>query len=145
MTIKCVGCWDLLREELNLLGGVGSPRGTKHLVVYNCPCYFPYACALSGLFRPTSQIVEAVKDCTEKLDLNCIIRGCLDLNLTTFGKDKIVFICKEHEHAWWKWLDDHPGRDRSYFAPRGRGIQARWVEVFREFIEDMRSGKGALC
>ena len=124
--IKCIGCNDLLREELDI--------GGKHLVVYNCPRFFPYACALSGLLRPVSGITEAVKDCPEQLGAHCIL--CSKTELVTYGLQD-VFICKEHDRAWFKWLEEHPER-RAYLAPRGRSRQSNWIEVFREFIEDMR-------
>lgn len=124
--IKCIGCIDLLREELDI--------GGKHLVVYNCPRFFPYACALSGLIRPGSGITEAVKDCPEQLGAHCIL--CTNTDLVFYGLQD-VFICKEHDRAWGKWLSEHPLR-REHIAPRGRARQANWIEVFREFIEDMR-------
>lgn len=125
--IKCVSCIDLIRKEL-VIGG-------KHLKVYNCPRYFPYSCALSGLLRPGSGITEAVKDCPEQLGFHCIL--CIKTDLITYG-NQFVFICKEHDQAWAEWLLEHPER-RSYLAPKGRSRQSNWVEVFREFIEDMRS------
>jgi len=124
--IKCVGCYDLLREELTL--------GGKPLIVYNCPRFFPYACALSGLIRPGSGITEAVEDCPEQLGAHCIL--CTKTELVSYGLQD-VFICKEHDRAWGKWLEDHPER-RAYLAPKGRLRQSNWIEVFREFIEDMR-------
>jgi len=126
MNIKCIGCYDLLREELELEG--------RPLVVYNCPRFFPYACALSGLLRPGSGIIEAVRDCNEDPLSHCVL--CSNTKITHYGQD-IVSICKEHDAAWGKWLDEHPER-RAHLAPRGRSVKANWVEVFREFIEDMR-------
>ncbi len=128
-TVKCISCSELRREELRFKG--------KPMVVYNCARYFPYACALSGLFRPASRIVEAVKDCPELVDLNCVVAGCLNLDLTTYGKDKMVFICKDHDRAWGKWLDEHP-KKRDYIAPLGSTRRSNWVEVFREFVESQR-------
>ena len=129
--IKCVGCYDLLREELDL--------GGKHLVVYICPDFFPYACALSGLLHPGSGITKAVKacavkDCPEQLGAHCIL--CTKTDLVTYGLQD-VFICKEHDRAWGKWLEEHPER-RAYLAPKGRSRKSNWIEVFREFVEDMR-------
>jgi hypothetical protein len=129
LMIKCVGCFRLKREEIE--------RPGKRKVFYNCPLYFPYLTTIGGLVHPGKRLVEAVRDCPELTDLNCIIGGCLDLNLTSYGADKIVFICMDHHRAWGKWLDAHPGK-REYFSPRGRPINIRFVEVFREFIEDMR-------
>ena len=127
--IKCIGCSELLREEIDF--------DDKHLVVYNCPRFFPYACALSGLIRPGSGITEAVKDCPEQLGAHCIL--CTKTELVSYGLQD-VFICKDHDRAWGKWLEDHPER-RSHLAPRGRSVKANWVEVFREFIEDARKEK----
>jgi len=124
--IKCVGCYDLLREELDI--------GGKLLVVYNCPRFFPYACALSGLIRPGSGIVEAVRDCNEDPLSHCVL--CSNTKITHYGQD-IVSICSKHDLAWGKWLEEHPER-RAYLAPKGRSRQSNWIEVFREFIEDMR-------
>lgn len=127
--IKCVGCYELLREEIDV--------GDKHLVVYNCPRYFPYLCALSGLLRPGSGIVEAIKDCPEHLGDHCIL--CSKTDFVLYGS-KVIFICKEHDKAWSKWLKEHPER-RAHLAPKGRVRHAHWIEVFREFIEDMRREK----
>ncbi len=125
--IKCIGCYDLLREELDLTG--------KKLVVYNCPRFFPYAAALSGLVQPGSGIIEAVRDCNEDPLSHCVL--CSNTKVLFYDQD-IVSICKEHDAAWRKWLDEHPDR-RAHLAPRGRNVKANWVEVFREFIEDKRA------
>ena len=125
-TIKCVGCYDLLREELDL--------GGKHLVVYNCS-RFPYLCALSGLLRPGRRILKAVNDCPDDTLSHCAV--CSSTKTTHYGQD-IVSICEEHGVAWGKWLDEHPER-RAHLEPRGRSVKANWVEVFREFLEDTRS------
>lgn len=124
--IKCIGCMDLLREELKLEG--------RTLVVYNCPRYFPYACALSGLLQPGSGIVEAVKDCNENPEGHCIL--CSKIEVTHYGTLPLA-TCKEHFDAWSKWLDKHPERE-AYLKPKGRVRKANWIEVFREFIEDIR-------
>ena len=125
-TIKCVGCYDLLREELDFDG--------KKLVVYNCPRFFPYAAALSGLLRPGSGIIEAVRDCNEDPLSHCVL--CSNTKIMHYGQED-VSICKEHDAAWGKWLDEHLER-RAHLAPRGRSVKANWVEVFREFVEDNR-------
>lgn len=126
MNIKCIGCYDLLREKLELSG--------EKLVVYNCPLYFPYACALSGLVRPGKGIIEAVRDCPEDPLSRCIL--CPKPGTIHYGQD-IAATCQEHYDAWGKWLDDHPER-RDYLAPKGRSRKANWIEVSREFVEDMR-------
>ena len=130
MNIKCIGCYDLLREEMTLDG--------RQLVVYNCPRYFPYRCALSGLLRPSYRTTEAVKDCPDDPLSHCVL--CSNIKITHYGQD-MVSICEEHGAAWGKWLDEHPER-RAYLAPKGRAGKGTWVEVFREFIEDMRQKKG---
>lgn len=124
--IKCIGCYALLREELTLKG--------RPLVVYDCPLFFPYACALSGLLQPGSGIVEAVKDCLEHPEEHCIL--CSKTEVTHYG-DLPLAACHEHHKAWSKWLDEHPERE-AYLKPMGRLRKANWIEVFREFIEDMR-------
>ncbi|KKN06948.1 hypothetical protein LCGC14_1072030 [marine sediment metagenome] len=126
-TIKCVGCYDLLREELDV--------GGKKLVVYNCPRFFPYACAISGLLRPSTGILKAAEICPEDPLSHCAV--CSDTKISHYGQD-IVSICSEHDDAWGKFLDEHPER-RAYLAPRGRSVKANWVEVFREFVEDSRA------
>lgn len=123
MNIKCIGCYELRRMEMTLGG----------LVTYDCP-HFPYVCALSGLLRPGSGIVKAVNDCLVDPLSHCAI--CSNTKIIHYGKD-IVSICKEHGTAWGKWLNEHPKR-RAHLAPRGRVVKANWVEVFREFVEDMR-------
>ena len=124
-TIKCIGCLELRRQGVTIEG--------RPLLVYICP-RFPYACALSGLLRPGSGIVEAVKDCPENPLSHCII--CSNTKIIHYGQD-IVSICAEHDKAWGKWLDEHPQR-RAQIAPRGRSVRGNWVEVFREFVEAMR-------
>ncbi len=125
MNIKCIGCYELLRKEMSVEG--------RPLVVYNCP-RFPYACALSGLLRPGSGILEANKDCPENPLSHCIL--CPKTELIHYGQN-IVSTCKEHYEAWSKWLDEHPER-KAYLKPKGRMNKANWVKVFRDFIEDMR-------
>jgi len=125
-TIKCVGCYDLSREELDFTEG--------KLVVYNCP-RFPYMCAMSGLLRPSRGILKAVNDCPDDPLSHCAV--CSITKITHYGQD-IVSICEEHGAAWGKWLDEHPER-RAHLAPRGRSVKANWVEVFREFVEDCRA------
>jgi hypothetical protein len=126
-SIKCIGCYELLREKITL--------GGKDLTVYNCHRFFPYACALSGLLRPGSGIVEAAKDCPQRIEEHCIL--CQKPPTSSYGDPPIVYTCKEHDAAWGKWLEEHPER-RAYLAPMGRARKANWVVVFREFIEDMR-------
>ena len=126
-TIKCVGCYDLLREVLVFDG--------KSLVVYKCPHFFPYACALSGLLRPGSGILKAVEDCPENPLSHCAV--CSDTKILLYGQD-VISICSKHDAAWSQWLEEHPER-MAHLAPRGRSIKANWIEVFREFIEGERA------
>jgi hypothetical protein len=126
MDIKCIGCFDLLREELTLDG--------RPMVVYNCPRFFPYAAVISGLLRPGSGILEAVKDCNENPEEHCIF--CSKIEVTHYGELPLA-TCKEHFNAWSEWLDKHPERE-AYLKPKGRMRKANWIEVFREFVEDMR-------
>jgi len=130
--IKCIGCYDLLREEMNL-GGQPLYGHTGKIVVYNCP-RFPYACVLSGLLRPGLGVQKAAEDCPEDPLSHCAV--CSNTKIIHYGQD-IVSICSEHDKAWGKWLDQHPER-RAHLAPRGRSIKANWIEVFREFVEDNR-------
>lgn len=138
MNIKCIGCYDLLREELIIsdvaFKGYRRNKPENTLVVYICPRFFPYACALSGLLHPGSGIIEAVKDCNENPEGHCIL--CSKIGFMAYG-DLPLVTCKEHYKAWSKWLDAHPER-LEHIRPRSRVIRANWVEVFREFIEDMR-------
>jgi len=123
--IKCIGCLKLLREEIDF--------DDKHLVVYTCP-RFSYACAVSGLLRPGKNLLEAAENCPEDPLSHCAV--CSSTEISHYGKD-IIAICKEHDRAWSRWLEEHPER-RAYLSPRGRLKMANWIEVFREFIEDMR-------
>lgn len=125
MIIKCIGCLDLIREELEMPGKV---------VVYTCR-RFPFSAEISGLLRPGKGILKAVDDCPRHPETHCIL--CAQVDVLHYGDD-IVAICKEHDRAWTKWLDALPGR-RAYLSPKGRMNRACWIEVFREFIEDMRS------
>ncbi len=129
--IKCVGCKELQREEVDLKETI--------LVVYGCTVHFPYRnrCAINGLFRPTKAIREAVSDCDFQPGLTCIL--CSKPGLGGYGHDEIIFMCEKHDNAWFGWLEAHPER-RAYIAPRGRAIRANWIEVFREFIEAEREG-----
>jgi hypothetical protein len=123
--IKCIGCYDLHREERLMTG--------KRLIVYTCP-RFPYDCVIGGLLRPGQGTLKAVTDCPQRIDEHCIL--CGNTKFSSYGQ-LIVFICGEHDKAWGQWLKEHPERD-DYLTPKGRLRQANWVEVFREFIEDMR-------
>ncbi len=129
-TIKCIGCYELSREEMEV--------SDKNLVVYICRRFFPYYCHLSGLLRPARGLLKAVEMCPEQPLSRCVL--CQQMtDLIFYGKsiESIASMCSEHNSAWSKWLNEHPERS-SHLAPKGRSIRANWVEVFREFIEDMR-------
>ena len=125
-TIKCIGCFGLLRKELDV--------GGEKAVVYNCH-RFPYMCAMAGLLKPGKGISRAVKACPYHPLGHCVL--CSRTKIIHYDQN-IVSVCIEHYTAWAKWLDEHPER-RAHMAPRGRSVKANWVEVFREFIEDSRS------
>ncbi len=126
--IKCIGCYELLREEMQVEG--------RPLVVYNCP-RFAYACALSGLLRPTRAILKAANACPENPGQHCLF--CKKTDVTHYGIPPLA-TCPDHYRAWSKWLDEHPERS-AYLKPKGRMRTANWIEGFREFIEDMRRQK----
>jgi len=125
MNIKCIGCYELRKEVVDFVHGT--------VVVYNCS-RFPYAATIGGLLRPGKGIIEAVRLCPGNPLGHCAV--CSNTKIMHYGQD-IVSICKEHDHAWEKWLDEHPER-HAYLEPLGRSRKSNWIEVFREFIEDMR-------
>jgi hypothetical protein len=137
--VKCVGCHYLQREILKW----ATPGPRLPTVVYDCFLgRLPYSTTLGGLFRPYYRILQASEKCQEQPTSRCVV--CLKTSeLKTYGQDNFVSICKEHDKAWGKWLSEHPDRS-AYLAPRGRVIKANWVDVFREFIEDMRKETPAL-
>lgn len=122
--IKCMGCYELRRRELNMSHGVD--------VVYECP-RLPYMTSIGGLLRPASGTKKAAEDCPEDILQHCIL--CSKPG-KSYGR-QVVFMCEDHDRAWGKWLEEHPER-RAYLSPHGRLKLANWVEVFREFIEGMR-------
>ena len=122
MNIKCIGCPELRREDIERFG-----------VVYKCP-RLPYYTPIGGLIRPGKGILKAAAECPVDPLGHCIL--CTETKVTHYG-DNIVSTCQEHYNAWSKWLDAHPERT-AYLAPRGRSVKANWIEVFREFVEDMR-------
>lgn len=128
--LKCIGCNQLRQEKHELWGS------TKVEIVYTCPL-FPYATTIGGLMVPSSGITRAADKCPVDISKGCIICGASD-ELSTFGDDKIVYICKKvHGHAWRRWLDKHLEK-REAFKPRSRIIISVWIEIFREFVEESR-------
>ena len=79
--IKCIGCYELLRKEIDF--------DNKRLMTYICPRYFPYATVIGGLLRPGKAIIKAVKDCPEQLGEHCILCGATDV--VSYGQ-KEVFV-----------------------------------------------------
>jgi len=126
MVIKCIGCYDLLRVERLVEG--------QPLVGYSCRLLPPNAYALSGLLRPGLGVLRAVEACPKDPLSHCVV--CRITKVVHYGQN-IVSICEDHGDAWGKWLDEHPER-RAHLAPQGRSVKANWVEVFREFVEDIR-------
>jgi len=129
-TIKCIGCYDLLREVYLLRG---KDEG-KVLVAYNCPRFFDYSFALSSLLRPVKGVLEAIEMCPDRVGEHCIL--CEKTDVVAYGVECVV-TCDEHYRAWSKWLDEHPDKEKST-RPGHRLKKDRWIEAFREFIEYMR-------
>lgn len=137
-TIKCVGCYDLLREEYRLkLDGKDIKRRAEVLVAYICPRFFDHPFALSSLLRPVKGVLEAVEMCPDRVGEHCIL--CEKKGVQVYGVE-CVFTCDKHHRAWGKWLNEHPGK-RESIRPGRRLRKDRWIEGFREFIEDMRKAK----
>jgi len=140
-TDKCMGCYQLRREVLDV-SGAGAGKGYRtdegKIVVYDClDGRFPYQAVISGLLRPSGGINTAARDCPQTIEGHCIICSQTD-KLKHYGfEPPLVYICSEHDKAWGTWLDEHPGK-REHIAPKGRVVRGNWVEVFREFVEDMR-------
>jgi hypothetical protein len=140
MVIKCVGCYHLVRKDMRV-----NPEHWKSyklkgdiLTTYECPKFFEYCTTLDGLLRPGKATLEAVKLCHEEPLSHCAL--CSEPPSYKYGYPEIAAACKKHHQSWTKWLDEHPDR-RAHLAPRGRAVRANWIEVFREFIEDMRRNK----
>ena len=125
--IKCVGCRELVRET--------AARRGRSFVIYTCQRYLPFWCTLSGLLRPGTRLQEAVRDCPWVEGNSCAL--CAHAPEESLGGEGVVYLCEGHLAAWSGWLNIHPGK-REYIRPNKRPILARWVEVFREFMEDAR-------
>jgi len=138
MKIKCIGCYNLVRDEIKVFNPASwKPYKLKGdiLTIYKCPRYFEGGTTLGGLLRPSKRILEAVSKCSEDPLSHCVL--CSKPVDVTYGYPPVVGACTEHNAAWSKWLDDHPDK-REYISPHRRVVDAHWIEVFREFIEDMR-------
>lgn len=125
--LKCIGCGLLKREIVTYHG--------NQLVAYNCIGLHPYAVAISGLLRPSAAITRAAEKCHVDPTKHCIICGT-GRGLTTYGIE-VLRTCVKHYKAWSKWLDEHPDKEAA-MRPLGRIRDAAWIDVFREFVEDMR-------
>jgi hypothetical protein len=125
--LKCIGCRELRREIVRVKGNL--------LVTYNCPSFFPYSTAISGLIRPASGITRAAEKCPIDPTKECIICGAFG-KLRAYGEETIR-TCVRHYEAWSKWLDDHPEK-REAIMPKGHLKYSVWIEAFREFVEEMR-------
>jgi hypothetical protein len=128
--IKCIGCGQLKREQ-------DIKALTSPLVIYGCT-RFPYWCALSGLLHPSKGVEKAAAECPVDISLGCIVCGKNPSGLYHYGENPtIAYVCPTHDRAWGHWLNMHPEK-REYFKPRSRVITARWIEVFREWVEEAR-------
>ena len=138
-TDKCVGCLELKRDvvEVSAMGLKNYRTDGGKLTLYHClRGYFPYQAVISGLMKPSTGINMAARKCPKIISGHCIL--CLETKeLRHYGHEPLVYICSKHDRAWGSWLDEHPGK-RDYIAPKVRSVRANWIEVFREFIEDMR-------
>lgn len=129
--IKCTACPELRREKIAFSG--------KSLMTFRCPLY-PYATTIGGLVRPGKGVREAVEKCRRNPRQSCTIcRSGSKLHRLggIFDDDCVAVLCGNHYHAWSEWLDSHP-EHRQRLAPKGRVVHANWVDVFREFVEEMR-------
>jgi len=144
-TEKCIGCYQLRREELDIeMSRIFKDRRKNDegkLVVYDClDGLYPYQAAISGLLHPSVGINQAARGCPRVNEGHCILCPETD-NLLSYGKEPLVYICKEHDKAWENWLDEvdsYSNVRREYIAPRGQMIRSIWIELFREFIEEIR-------
>jgi len=138
-TDKCIGCYQLRREviDISAMSLKGYRTDTGKLVVYDClDGRFPYRAVISGLLKPSVKVNIAAHNCPKTIEGHCII--CEETErLKHYGYEPLVYICSKHDKAWGTWLDEHPGK-RDHIAPRGRSIRANWIEIFREFVEDIR-------
>jgi len=105
-------------------------------IYYHCD-RFPNMTTVGGLFRPGRGISRAAAECP-KADTHCLL--CDSMDLTAMGLN--IKLCKEHERDWWQWLDKYPDK-REFATRRGYGPQhEHWVQVFREWLEEAKKGKG---
>lgn len=126
--IKCLSCRQLIREAQPLDANPQFP-----LVIFGCE-RFPYWCALSGLLRPSKGIERAAAECPVDTHDSCVVCGTKKA-LIVYGEHNLTVICPIHDHAWDKWLNNHPGK-REYIHPTDRLNKSRWYEVFREYVSE---------
>lgn len=138
-SVKCIGCSQLEREAQP----IDKVNPKFPLIIYHCS-RFPYWCALSGLLRPSKAIENAASNCSVDIRHSCIICGSrIKKNIVSYGEPNIAFTCVKHYRAWSQWLDEHLEKRDSY-SPRGRVIHAKWIEVFREWVEEARRSEADL-
>lgn len=127
--VKCIGCDQLVRE-------VNRDHPKFAPVLYTCE-KFSYSCALSGLLKPSKGIEKAAADCPVDISKGCVVCGT-GQDLTYYGEEPVAYICRTHEIAWAQWLSV-PGKNRhEYIRPRRRLIGSRWIELFREFVQEAK-------
>ena len=126
MKIKCIGCYELLRDDMVTSQGVQ--------VVYNCPEFFPYSTGVGGLIRPGKGLIRAVEKCPKVLGKTCLFCGGATASFYGF---EMLATCQKHHEEWSRWLDEHSER-LAYLSPLGRVRQDHWIQIYREFIEDVR-------
>jgi hypothetical protein len=122
MNLKCISCRELERQKMG------------DVVVYFCK-KFPYPCPLEGLLKPGEAVSKAAMACQEDPLASCVI--CHSEEIIKYGGD-IVAICPKHDGAWAEWLKSHPSR-YEHMSRNGKAVKEAWVEVFREFVEDMKN------
>ena len=146
-TDKCVGCYLLRREVLDIGEHERSflkgrrKTGEGNLIVYDCmDGRYQYKAAISGLLKPCVGINNAAHDCPRVIEGHCIF--CSETqNLRHYGPEPLVYICGKHDKDWGTWLaepDSYGNIRREYLTPRGRVRRENWIELFREFVEEMR-------
>lgn len=139
--LNCVACPHLERKTI-IVKGRGTTRffsPLKDLVVYDCDQgRFPYLAALSGLLKPGQGISLAAQGCSQPDWGRCVV--CREPGKAGVSHDPVIPVCKKHYRAW---LSDCLEK-RAHYAPRGRVVSSRWLEVFLEFVASARETNPAL-
>ncbi len=132
--LKCAGCLYLIREAQD----PEKINPKFPLVIYGCEEErLPYWTSINGLMRPGKGNQRAADNCSKNVTCGCVVCGAHE-KLLSYGKDDFVYICPNHDKAWGKWLDDHPGK-REYIHPRKTIITSHWIEVFWKFVAEARA------